>query len=183
MVTEPKKILPKMTVVGIPSTFQNDEIINSIREKNPKIREMMDGGSVLTLLFVKDRASDKLVVFKMSPDIRNFIVRAQGYLYVGLSRCRAYDRFWITQCYHCLKFGHIAARCGRKDKDPICGHCSQNHETRRCSNKESVRCANCSDARIPHEQLNHSALSRNCPAFAAQRRILMSNTDFVSSKN
>ena len=61
---------------------------------------------MLTLIFTKTKDGFKYAVLKMSPDIRDSIERMGGHVYVGLNRCAAYDRFWVTQCYHCQRFGH-----------------------------------------------------------------------------
>ena len=113
-VSEPNKTLPKMTIVGIPLTCPDNEILSSILEKNKDIRNLKQKGCTLEFLFAKPASESKTAVIKMSPEIRTSIERDSSRVYVGLSRCRAYDRFWVTQCYHCQKFGHIASKCQKK---------------------------------------------------------------------
>ena len=116
VVSQSKKMLPKMTFTGIPSSFQEGEIIDGILRKIKKIKKLCEEGLHLSLLFVKqkDQNEHKVAVLKMAPKIRKAVNEAGGYVYLGLSRCRAYDIFWVTQCFHCQRFGHIATKCPSK---------------------------------------------------------------------
>ena len=53
VVSQPKKMLPKMTLTGIPSSFPEGEIIDGILSKNNKIKNQCKEGLHLSLLFVK----------------------------------------------------------------------------------------------------------------------------------
>ena len=118
VVSQPKKILPKMTLTGIPSSFPEGEIIDGILSKNKKIKNLCDERLHLSLLFVKqkDQSEHKVAVLEMAPEIRKAVNATGGYVYLGLSRCRAYDRFWVTQCFHCQRFGHNTIILPRKTK-------------------------------------------------------------------
>ena len=120
VVSQPKKMLPKMTLTGIPSSFPEGEIVDGILSKNKKIKNLCEEGLHLSLLFVKqkDQSEHKVAVLKMAPEIRKAVNETGGYVYLGLSRCRAYDRFWVTQCFHCQRFGHIATKCPSKNEAP-----------------------------------------------------------------
>ena len=98
VVSQPKKMLPKMTLTGITSSFPEGEIIDGILSKNKKIKNLCEEGLHLSLLFVKqkDQNEHKVAVLKMAPEIRKAVNETGGYVYLGLSRCRAYDRFWVT---------------------------------------------------------------------------------------
>ena len=183
--SEPKKMLPKMTITGIPTSFPENDIIAGITEKNKHIAELVGKGCMLTLCLTKVRGDSdtRCAVVKMSPEIRNSIDKAGGYVYVGLSRCRAHDRFWVTQCYHCQKFGHLASGCPRTALPPVCTFCAGTHDSRRCENKTSPSCANCSSLAEPPESVSHYSSSRDCPVMASQRRRVIENTNFTCSKN
>ena len=182
-VSEPKKMMPKITLTGISATFADSEIIESIREKNKNIDELVERGFSLSLLFSKIKNDNKIAVLKMSPEIRLAIEKANRYVYVGLNRCRAYDRFWVTQCYHCQNFGHISTRCPQKDKDPVCLFCAGNHRSSTCTRKSTPKCANCSSHETFRGSSNHSATSSDCPIMSSQREKVIENTNLVASKN
>ena len=183
VVTHPKKMLPKMTLTGIPSSVPDSDIIEGILWKNRDIKALVEEGLSLELLFTKTKSENdryKVAVLKMSPEIRALIGRS-GCVYVGLSKCKAYDRFWVTQCYHCQGYGHLSSECPKKNEDPCCAFCAGNHRSKFCNNKERPKCINCS--RNPTRSCDHYAFSSDCPLMAQQRNKVIENTNLVSSKN
>ena len=185
VVSQPKKMLPKMTLTGIPSSFPEGEIIDSILSKNKKIKNLCEEGLHLSLLFVKqkDQNEHKVAVLKMAPEIRKAVNETGGYVYLGLSRCKAYDRFWVTQCFHCQRFGYIATKCPSKNEAPVCVYCAGHHKSSDCPDKSNPKCANCSSRAAPGVSCSPYALSPDCPMMALQRNIVIEGTDLVSSKN
>lgn len=185
----PKKILPKMTLTGVSPEIDDDSILNFIREKNSRINDLMEGGAQLSILFTKIRRDQlhgdvKTVILKMDPDIRNAFTENGGYVYIGMSRCRIYDRYWVTQCYHCQGFGHIARDCPNKEMQPVCGFCAGNHSGRDCTRKDNPCCSNCSQiAGASGGLLRHTAFDTRCPRFKSQRDRVIENTAFAPSKN
>lgn len=180
IVSEPKKMLPKMTIAGIPSAVPDDEVIDMVVKKNKEIGDLVGNGHMFTLNFTKDKGNYKYAVIKMSPEIRAVIEKKDYYVYVGMNRCKAYDRFWVTQCYHCQKFGHIASKCPKKDESPTC---AGEHESRACTNKSSPKCINCSSLETPAESICHFASSKTCPLMVSQQQKIIENTDLSPSKN
>ena len=185
VVSQPKKMLPKMTLTGIPSSFPEGEIIDGILSKNKKIKNLCEEGLHLSLLFVKQKnqSEHKVAVLKMAPEIRKAVNETGGYVYLGLSRCRAYDRFWVTQCFHCQRFGHIATKCPSKNEAPVCVYCAGHHKSSDCPDKSNPKCANCSSRAAPGVSCSHYALSPDCPMMALQWNMVIEGTDLVSSKN
>ena len=181
-VSEPKKMLPKMTVVDIPKSMPDDEIMSSILKKNAGIKRLVDTGLPFSLMFAKEKAHSKTIIFKMAPEVRKEIVNAGGYIYVGLSHCRAFDRVWVRQCYHCQGFSHNADRCKRKNEAPKCSFCAGSHRSRDCTNKECPKCINCASL-SGGGPCDHFASSLDCPVMIQQRKIVMDNTNYTVSKN
>lgn len=58
----------------------------------------------------------------------------------------------VKQCFNCLKFGHMARSCRNATR---CSICAGRHPYKDCSNREDVKCANCSEP--------HIAISIGCP--------------------
>ena len=185
--TEPKKLLPKMTIVGIPSYIEDNEILPTILNKNSNIKTLVNEGMTLNLIFARqnENGQTKTAVVKMSPEIRQAIVEGGNFVYAGLMRCKAYDRFWVTQCHHCQRFGHSSDRCTRKNEAPTCGFCAGNHESKNCSNKQSPKCVNCvnNTSASNSEPPLHFASSHLCPIMISQRNKVIENTNFACSKN
>ena len=53
LVFEPRKLIPKMTVVGIPVSLSGGEITTIIAEKSIDIKELLNKGCTLQLCFSK----------------------------------------------------------------------------------------------------------------------------------
>ena len=75
-VSEPKKMLPKMTLLDVPPSLPDSEIISGILDKNPEIKELLNAGHTLTLVFSRVRDGKKMAVLKMSPDVHNAVARS-----------------------------------------------------------------------------------------------------------
>ena len=105
-VSEPKKMLSKMTLLDVPPSLPDGEIISGILDKNPQIKESFNAGHTLTLVFFRVRDGKKMAVLKMSPEVHNAIARSGNHVFLDLTNCRTFDRFWAIQCRHCQKFGH-----------------------------------------------------------------------------
>ena len=182
-VSEPKKMLPKMTLLDVPSSLPDSEIVPGILEKNPKIKELIDAGHTLTLLFARVKDGKKMAALKMSPDVRTTIVKNRNRVFLGLTSCRTFDRFWATQCYHCQKFGHTRERCPVKSASPMCGFCAGSHTSLDCPDRNALKCVNCFALGNQPERCHHSASSLDCPVMISERKKAIENTDFGSSKN
>ena len=126
-VSEPKKMLPKMTLLDIPQSLPVSEIITGILDNNPQIKELLNAEHALTQVFSRVRDGKKMAVLKMSPDVRNAVACSGNRMFLGLTSCRTFDRFWATQCHHCRKFGHTKDRCPAENTSPACSFCAGPH--------------------------------------------------------
>ena len=182
-VSEPKKMLPKMTLLDVLPSLPDGEIISGILDKNPQIKESLNAGHTLTLVFSRVRDGKKMAVLKMSNEVRNAIARSGNRVFLGLTSCRAFDRFWATHCRHSQKFGHTKERCPTKDTSLACGFCAGPHTSLNCPDNNVLKYVNCSSVDSPAERCHHSASSLDCPVMISERNRVMENTDFGSSKN
>ena len=60
-------------------------------------RERVNAGHTLTLVFSTVRDGKQMAVIQTSPDVRNAIACSDNCVFLGLTSCRAFDRFWATQ--------------------------------------------------------------------------------------
>jgi hypothetical protein len=103
------------------------------------------------------RASSIVVEFT-EPEMANAIIYA-GMVWDGqVHQCQLYDRACrIKQCFRCYNYGHIGTQCSAAQ---VCGYCSEQHETKHCSQKGAEgfapRCTVCKGV--------HTAWSNACPA-------------------
>ena len=123
-----------------------------------------------------------MAVLKMSPEARNAIARSGNHVFLGLTSCHAFDRFWATQCRHCQKFGHTKERCPTKDTSPACGFCAGPHTSLNCPDKSVLKCVTCSSLDSPAEGYHHSASDLDCPVMIFERNRVMENTRFCFFK-
>ena len=87
----------KWTVIGIPVSLPDGEIVASIVEKSIDIKQLVNRGCTFELCFIKTKKEDyKHAVINMSPELCALISKRNGQIYVGLNSCKAYDRFWLT---------------------------------------------------------------------------------------
>ena len=183
VVSEPRKMLPKMTLTEVPTTLPDEEIIPAIKSKNSKIKGLIDDGHALPLIFTRAKDQKKIGVLKMTLEIGSTIVLNGGRVFLGLQSCRANDRFWATQSHHCQRFGHVAERCPNKDSPSVCCFCSGSHESRWCPDRTILKYTNCFSDDKPRKTWHHSASSLDCPVMRSERRRVIENTDFGHSKN
>lgn len=174
---------PKITVVGWPSDVPDDSLLSEICKKDETIDNMVKNGSKIELVKSWDMKNDRGVVetkklaVTLSPDVYNYLMtQNKGYLYIGMSRCKVYDRYYVPQCYHCWKYYHYAQNCPNKNNNPTCGKCSGSHETKSCRSQHE-KCANCSTSNktLPND---HYAFSYNCPTYLREKQILIARTDY-----
>ena len=182
-VSEPKKMLPKMTLLDVPPSLPDSEIISGILDKNPQIKELPNAVHTLSLVFSRVGDGKKMAILKMSPDVRNAVAHSGNRVFLGLTSCRAFDRFWATQCRHCQKFGHTKNRYPAEIASPVCSFCAGPHAPLNCPDKSVLKCVNCSSLGSPAERCHHSASSLDCPVMIAERNKVMENTDCGSSKD
>lgn len=186
-IKEQKVLLPKITVTNIPYNLKQEEIIPEMLRKNEKIDSLVKSGSSLSLCFVRERKKpesetiSKVAVLEVAPEIRLALMES-GFIYLEFNRCRLYDRFWVTQCFHCQKFGHTAMSCNQKrnNEDPVCRFCAGSHKASDCNRRSIPKCANC--ARV-NEHSDHFASSESCPILKSQKQIIIDNTVLTPSKN
>ena len=74
-----------MTLLDVPPSLPDSEIISGILNKNPQIKEFLNAGHTLTLVFSRVRDGKKMAVLKMSPDVRNVDARSGNRVFLGLT--------------------------------------------------------------------------------------------------
>ncbi|XP_014261320.1 uncharacterized protein LOC106673652, partial [Cimex lectularius] len=83
---------------------------------------------------------------------------SRGRVNLDYQTCAVKEYQGVTRCYNCQAYGHVAAACPKKD--PICGNCAGQHDTR-CCKSNTPKCANCHRA---GRRSSHRAGSQYCEA-------------------
>lgn len=100
-----------------------------------------------------------------------------GCVNINADRIQLDEYIAITQCFKCMKLGHIAANCSDIQ---ICSKCSGEHSYKLCpvNNEDNLKCALCSG--------KHIAVSNTCPkrkAFAQSLRKQKTEDNNSNSNN
>ena len=203
----PKKILPKVTIHGINDVlfdgYNSDDkeklksvLRKDILKRNPTIKNLLSNVDecmeVVMLQKVMPTKSEVTytAALKMSVNIRKLIKANNDKIYISLSRCKVYDRFYVMQCYHCQKLGHTSSTCADKKNglSSTCFYCAGPHKSIECEHKtceEKHSCSNCArseDPAIKAQACSHNAASQKCPLLIAYRESMKERTEYWSGK-
>ena len=194
---------PRITVTGISKLVfdgcheddtdtMKDMLVKEILSRNTALNKIIENKSAddeefMEVILIKKVSYNNgpgtyTAALKVSPKIRYAIHQLNNKLFVYLNCCKVYDRFYVTQCYHCQKIGHISDNCQQKHSSPVCKYCSQGHSSQSCDLKDNVDshcCANCLSSENDNYKENarsHIASSLKCPYFENSIRYLKQNT-------
>ncbi|XP_070526504.1 uncharacterized protein [Cardiocondyla obscurior] len=145
---------PRLIIRDIPTTTNKEEAMQCLMKQN--LEGVADDEIKMVYFYPPEKRKSTNMIIEVTPEIRRRLL-ARGRIYMGWSSCRIMDHIRVTQCYKCLAIGHIAKVC-RAEKD-ICGHCAGDHESRACNKKETLKCHNCTKAKLT--ELDHSAFDTN----------------------
>ena len=173
-----RTLLPKITISDIATsdykTTDGARLKSAISDKNPQIRQLIESGKVFEILFIKEdprKLNMSIAVAKVDKEIHAEIRRMKYQLYIDFCRCRVSDRFHVTQCYKCQKFGHTNRECAANADHQVCRYCTENHDSKNCPHKGNIqryKCANCG--------LNHSSTYSKCSILQGQVQAVISRT-------
>lgn len=81
----------------------------------------------------------------------------EGFITVGYTRCRVYERIEVKRCSRCWGFNHSIKECNGPNRSDLCARCSQpGHKAVDC--KSAASCPLCNTP-------GHTANSLKCPIF------------------
>ena len=183
-----RHLLPKITISGIVSSdYKNTDtskLKTDICQKNPILNDLMSKGKIFDILFIKEdyrRENYSIAAVAVEEEVYHAIKSMRFKIYVDFSCCRVNDRFHVTQCYNCQKFGHTKANCPQMTSNiQVCRYCTKNHNGKNCphkGNQSMFKCANCGQ--------NHSTTYAGCPILRNQVETLAKRTKCMEqfSKN
>ena len=177
-IVELKSKLPTISILDVKDFESKEEFIEKVKKQNPGIKQLIEAGSVFSIVFSKSPTTGEggrkyhQVVARVSEDVRKAIKASKDRLFVDLSSYRVVDRFYVKRCNKCQKFGHYEKDC---ENDPCCAYCSGPHMSVNCQDvdngdHDNYKCVNCKDA---HKDPNkHSALWHKCPVYMEVQRKL-----------
>lgn len=183
---ELRKKNPKIFIRNLQVDLTEEEIIEALKTQNDGIKDIMNKDTKNTIKLIKmfkPKNQNGLTnyILETSGALRSYLMEKEK-INIGFSRVRVEDANPLTQCYHCLKFGHTALKCLNKDKNATCLHCAKDHEWKDCPNKNSEeKCSNCVHQNTIFKMTlntNHKANDTNCTYFKKMMYIAQSRIDY-----
>lgn len=171
-VVEPGRVKPKVIIYDIPAGIDKNEVISCIWSQNLK-DNLRQEEVAKNMKLIKARDNKEHFVYEKKPEIRNILVKEER-VYIDYDRCRVKDFLDITRCYRCQVYGHIGRSC--MEKDPMCSHCTGNHDYKDCKNKNDPEV--CGACKRVNKESAHSVDSRECPAFIRAAEVRISRTNY-----
>lgn len=167
---EIEKRRPCLIFKGIDENYRKEDFIEDITLQNDYIKMIRDRDNEKHVLTVKGeilikKFKQKNLIIETTGEMRKILL-TKGRVNLGFTRLKVEDCNPLTQCYHCLKFNHTAAKCFQKDANPKCFHCGNDHYAKECTSKDlTPKCSNCAEMNLKYNTntpVNHSAKSDNC---------------------
>lgn len=174
-VSEPQAKKPKVIIYNVPVDLEKQELIECVFSRNTKNINFNDFEKCFIPLFKVGPRGKKTVhwVVECSPSTRKSFI-AMERVFVDQSSCRVKDYLSVARCFNCQGLGHVGKHC--LQKNPICSHCAENHESKSCKNKDKTPC--CINCRKGKRNDGHTANDSNCPSYAKAIRQLVDMTDY-----
>ena len=162
----------------------------SVSDKNESVKRLVEEGHVVKVVHVNK--AGRYAVIQVSPDVRKVIAERKDKLFLKLRQHSVRNRFYVTQCFHCQRFGHVAGSvyCPNKDKSAVCAFCTGDHDTRSCQAKKEntvnrMKCVNCEQGGSKEDKRHarsHPASSSMCPFYINAKARLMETTSGVTKE-
>ena len=139
------------------------------------------------VVFINDEKDNKysFAIIKVDPEIKQAIENMGNKIYIGMSCCKITERYHLTQCYKCQRFGHKkeSNRCPLYNTEKkVCLYCSADHASKECpvkTAKAEFKCNNCflsDDFTVKSRCLGHTTTSNECPILQKVLRSTMDRT-------
>lgn len=151
---------PRFKVINISEKMSDKDIVLKIKNQNEHVPD--DANLSVIKIFERklDKGTSYSAVIETDPEVFRQIIKSDK-LSIGWDRCKVYEHIYVSRCYRCLGYNHIAKVCTRKQ---ACIRCGGEHEFKDCMS-DSEKCINCLTAASKlnlHLDVNHRATSMEC---------------------
>ena len=189
-VEKEKKKDPRIMINDLDQDLLEKDVLLSeiVSDKNEGVKRLTEEGHQVKVVHVNKVG--RYAVVQVSPEVRKAIAEKKDRLFLKLRQHIVKNRFYVTQCYHCQRFGHVAGSiyCPNKDKAAVCSFCTGDHDTRQCPAKQNndiskMKCVNCENSGSKEDKRHaksHPASSGLCPFFVNAKAKLMETTSGVA---
>lgn len=153
--TRKNPLVRVVNVIDNIASLNDDKIIEDISIRNNLVPE----GISIKYKYFNNTTKKGTLVMELSSDNYERIMNYRK-IYFKSNRHQVYDDFNINPCYKCCKYGHSAKQCRN---NICCKYCSDEHDSRNCTNTGNLRCKNCLDSNHRYNmklRTTHSAFDR-----------------------
>jgi len=177
---EPKPRYPTISVVGLPTEMEIEELRSKLLFKNPQLDQVCTNEhAVFDIVSVKSLRKNTSVFqafVRVSDDVRAVIKSNGDKLFLGWQALPVYDHLYIKRCNKCQGYNHYHRDCKNTQ---CCGLCaSSNHQYINCPHKDKAAtdkasffsCINCKNANKPDTA--HPAYSSMCSMYRYEQTLL-----------
>ena len=183
-VEESKRRSPQIILKGVSKDARFDDAAALLFKQNPSLT---DAGSQTDILvrFNRRNRNDALynIFLQVTPSIRLKMLEI-GRLNFEHQRLRVHDYSPFIQCFKCLQFGHVQARC--PSDASRCSHCASDaHNVSDCPDArkaDKIKCFNCREFNAKtHKKIPdaHSATSaKGCPRIKSMMERISARIDY-----
>ena len=107
---ELKKLVPEVMSTNVPNDMTDEALFTKICDKDAFLSSEINND--VTFSVIKSWTSKrytrtpnfKNILIKCSPQVRKHIMKEiDTYIYVGLSKCKSFDHFFVPQCLSLLQ--------------------------------------------------------------------------------
>jgi hypothetical protein len=192
VVEKEKKRDPRIMINDLDlDLLDKDRLLSEIvSDKNESVKRLVEESHLVRVVHVNK--TGRYAVIQVSPEVRKAISDRRDKLFLKLRQHSVRNRFYVTQCFHCQRFGHVAGSiyCPNKDKSAVCAFCTGDHDTRSCQAKKDnvlskMKCVNCDHGGSREDKRHaqsHPASSSMCPFYVNAKGRLMESTSGVTKQ-
>ena len=163
-VKEVKKLDPCIMICNVAQMESKDELLKNLVDRNIYLQSITNIGNKIKHVFDKPAAGGtRHYVLRCDPQIRKLIIENHDNVKLAWGSYSVRDRYITTTCFYCQKYGHIEAKCPKKEKNesPICGRCAGDHRSKDCKRDQNIKkCANCIEQN--KHDVNHFVNEKCC---------------------
>jgi hypothetical protein len=191
---------PMIRIFGVEVDVTRDDIIDLIIAENQEIKHFMDNNgtniedniTVRTVIKRNQRnRSTQLSQRQPTSESNDYLIQLSPQMFrvfksmkrvlIDMRSYRFEEHFSLTRCFKCQRYGHIAANC--KQQESSCGNCGEDHETRNCKNKSTLKCTNCcrhnSSPKVMQKlETNHSVFDKKCKRYEKAVEMMKSRISY-----
>ncbi|CAK9834613.1 Uncharacterized 50 kDa protein in type I retrotransposable element R1DM [Anthophora retusa] len=171
-IKDKERLRPRLMIRDFPLSIAFPDVARIVAEATGNT---IDSTNIRVLTeFINKNRNSKSILIEVSPQVRAKLMN-YGRLYLNYESCRIEDYVRVLQCFKCLKFNHLAKNCTASTA--TCGHCADEHNSRDCTQRNKIKCANCDRQGIIDNK--HSALDPQiCPILIKRKNDLIRSTDY-----